>query len=232
MSMRMARIKNIPGELADDVETAMCRLSLEDTGTDRYDIPGLDRTAQILGHLDLEAQEGLDQISDEDEALSAGSDAMWWSPPTLYMNDTRLNGAAQAHRSRDPPDLAARRPDFKMRDLFAEICPAEQPRILQDELEIMQPFRVAESKRHKKKWYKLAMRLKTGACSPCHSVGLTIDWCLQQSCQFESRYSPPKEAGEFKPSPATDQYALEQEAAGIRRAIRHSNRRSYRVQRL
>lgn len=50
LALRMSRIKEIPGELVDDVEQALTS-ALADHGADRWAVPGVDRTAQILGRL-------------------------------------------------------------------------------------------------------------------------------------------------------------------------------------
>ena len=160
MSMRMARIKNIPGELADDVETAMCQ-ALEDTGTDRYDIPGLDRTAQILGRLDLEAQEGLlEQISDEDEKLSAELRRRMVVFADLGRMNDRSVQTLLKHTDRETLQISLRGADFKMRDLFFRNMSRRAAADLQDELEIMQPVPRSRVEEAQEEMVQTAMRLK------------------------------------------------------------------------
>ena len=64
--LRMAKIHSIPGDLVDDVERLMT-IALADQGDDLWLVPGLERTAKIIGQLDREKQEDLLEKIYEDE---------------------------------------------------------------------------------------------------------------------------------------------------------------------
>ncbi|MBX2801958.1 MAG: hypothetical protein KTR31_30035 [Myxococcales bacterium] len=70
VAMRMARIKRIPAQLADKVEESLLA-ALADEGAGGLDLPGIDRTAKILGRLSGEhQQEVLDGIARDEPELS------------------------------------------------------------------------------------------------------------------------------------------------------------------
>ncbi|MCA9492171.1 MAG: hypothetical protein KC621_19700, partial [Myxococcales bacterium] len=54
--VRMARIDHIPGDLADEVEEAMCA-ALEDHGVEQWAIDGIGKTAKVVGRFDRDSQE-------------------------------------------------------------------------------------------------------------------------------------------------------------------------------
>ena len=54
----MAKMDQIPGELADDVENAIT-MALEDRGAGLWDAKGVDTTARVLGRLAKNFQEPL-----------------------------------------------------------------------------------------------------------------------------------------------------------------------------
>jgi flagellar motor switch protein FliG len=68
--LRMAKIKTVPGELADEVERTL-RLALEDYGEELWEVQGIDRAAKIIGQFKPEVLEGvLDEIYAEQPDLS------------------------------------------------------------------------------------------------------------------------------------------------------------------
>jgi len=68
--LRMTKIDDIPGELADDVERSL-RDALADHGSDQYGMAGLDKTAKIIGRFDRNNQaELLEALQDEEPDLS------------------------------------------------------------------------------------------------------------------------------------------------------------------
>ena len=70
LTIRMARMKQVPGELADDIcASLMEALSQAD---DRLSVGGVDRTARVLGHLQRTDNERLlGHLAERDEALAA-----------------------------------------------------------------------------------------------------------------------------------------------------------------
>jgi len=69
LTLRMARMKQVPGELADDIcASLMQALSQAD---DRLSVGGIDRTARVLGHLQRQDNERLlAQLAERDENLA------------------------------------------------------------------------------------------------------------------------------------------------------------------
>lgn len=70
VALRMARIERVPGVLADEVEDVLLA-ALEETGVGGLVLPGVDRTAKILGRLPGEEQQAvLDGIARGEPDLS------------------------------------------------------------------------------------------------------------------------------------------------------------------
>jgi len=70
VALRMARIERVPGLLADEVEDGLLA-ALEETGVGGLVVPGIDRTAKILGRLPSDDQQAvLDGIARGEPELS------------------------------------------------------------------------------------------------------------------------------------------------------------------
>ncbi|HHO53590.1 MAG TPA: flagellar motor switch protein FliG [Deltaproteobacteria bacterium] len=70
VALRMARIERVPSQLADKVEESLIN-ALEDHSGGGFDMPGVDRTAKILGRLSGDDQQAvLDGIAEGEPELS------------------------------------------------------------------------------------------------------------------------------------------------------------------
>ncbi len=139
ISMRMATIKHIPGDMADDVEASL-RESLEDRGSDRWSIEGLDQAAQTLGRLGVEARdELLARVAKQDPALAENLRRRMVVFSDLGDLDGRSVQALLKNIDRKSMILALRGADGALRDLFLDNMSSRAASDLRDELEIMGP---------------------------------------------------------------------------------------------
>ncbi len=137
-AMRMASLKSIPGELADDVEEAL-RTALEED-LDRWKVRGVDTAAQILGRLGKERHDPiLHKVAAQDRDLSDQLRRRM----VLFSDLARLDRRAvqQVLREIEKQDLllalAGATPD--MQDFFLANLSKRAAQDLRDELEILGP---------------------------------------------------------------------------------------------
>lgn len=139
VALRMAHLKTIPGEIADDVEFGLHQ-SLKDHGRDRWKIAGIERAAAVLGRLDRAAQDPVMQrLTDKDVHLS---DTIRRRMVVFSDLSTLSSRAVQVLlKAIDRPTLllALRGPDVPMRTLLLSNMSKRAGADILDELEIMGP---------------------------------------------------------------------------------------------
>lgn len=139
ISMRMATIKHIPGDMADDVEASL-REALEDRGSDRWNIEGLDQAAQTLGRLKADARdELLARVAKQDPELAENMRRRMVVFTDLGNLDARSVQALLKNIDRKAMILALRGASPDLRDLFLDNMSSRAAADLRDELEIMGP---------------------------------------------------------------------------------------------
>ena len=137
LAVRMAKLSQIPGELADDVESAM-RKALEDEGMDRWSIKGMDRTAQVLGRLGKNLTEPLlAKLSKFDKELSETLRRRMVVFTDLKVLDFRGVQALLREVDRGDLLLALKGADDMMKELFFSNLSKRAAQDLSEEIEIM-----------------------------------------------------------------------------------------------
>ena len=138
-TVRMAMLREVPGELADDVERSL-RLALADDGADRWNVEGIDRTAQVLGRMGSELNEGLlVRLADEDDELA---DTLRRRMVVFDdLRDLDRRGVQAILKEIDKQDLllALAGASVDMKDLFLRNLSSRAAADLEEELEIMGP---------------------------------------------------------------------------------------------
>jgi len=139
IAIRMTHIEQVPGELADDVEVSL-RGALEDRGSDRWKVSGLDRTAQVLGRLGRPLQEPLlSCIAKHDRDLSETIRRRMVVFDDLSTLDNRSIQALLKNIDRSSLLVALRGADPTLRDMFLSNMSSRAASDLREELEIMGP---------------------------------------------------------------------------------------------
>jgi flagellar motor switch protein FliG len=137
LAIRMAKMDQVPGELADDVENAIT-IALEDRGSGLWDAKGIDSTARVLGRLNKEFQEPLmERITALDPELAE----LLKRRMLLFSDLGALNNKAVQSLlksvDRDTLLLAIRGADPALAELFFSNMSRRAAADLKDELEIM-----------------------------------------------------------------------------------------------
>lgn len=139
VSLRMADFDTIPGDLADDVESAL-RAALEDQGSGRWQVKGVEQTAQTLGRLGRERQEPLiERISERDAELSETLRRRMVVFSDLRTLDQRAVQAILKAIDRQTLLLGLRGADATMREVFFGNMGKRAGQDLREELEYMRP---------------------------------------------------------------------------------------------
>jgi flagellar motor switch protein FliG len=137
LAVRMAKLTQIPGELADDVESSM-REALEDEGMDRWTIKGLDRTAQVLGRLGKNLTEPLlAKLAKFDKELSETLRRRMVVFTDIMILDFRGVQALLREVDRGDLLLALKGADDAMKELFFSNLSKRAAQDLAEEIEIM-----------------------------------------------------------------------------------------------
>lgn len=137
LAMRMARMDQIPGELADDVEYAITK-ALEDRGAGLWDAKGIDMTARILGRLNKDFQEPLmERITTTDSDLADLLKRRMLLFADLISLDNKSVQSLLKSVDRDTLLIALRGADATLADLFFTNMSRRAAADLRDELEIM-----------------------------------------------------------------------------------------------
>lgn len=158
-TIRMAKLRGVPGELADDVERSL-RLALEDDGADRWSVEGIDRTAQVLGRLGTEINEGvLDRLSDDDDELADILRRRMVVFDDLADLDRRGVQAILKEIEKQDLLLALAGASPEMRDLFLRNLSSRAAADLEEELEIMGPTPKKALQTSQENIVEVAMRL-------------------------------------------------------------------------
>ena len=159
LSLRMARIEQVPGELADDVEAAL-RGALEDHGSDRWNVPGLDRTAQTLGRLGRPINEPLlGRIAKHDQELSERLRRKMVVFDDLRVLDNKSVQTLLKSIDRQSLLMALRGADTAMRDLFLSNMSGRAAEDLREELDIIGPQPKSKVDVAKEEIVQVAVRL-------------------------------------------------------------------------
>ncbi len=140
VSVRMARLDGVSAEVADDVERAV-RLALDEAGAIRWQVAGVDRTAQVLGRLARPINEPLlGRIGESDPALSDALRRRMVTFTDLGMLDDR--SIQTLLKSIERPTLlsALRGADSTMRELFLRNMSTRAASDLREEIELMAPL--------------------------------------------------------------------------------------------
>ncbi len=160
ISMRMARITNIPTEMADDVER-MLRQTLENDGSERWQIAGLDTAAQILGRLGRTVQEPLlGRIAAEDRDLSETLRRRMIRFEDLTSLDDRGIQALLKSVDRQTLLSALKNADPGLRELFLKNMSSRAAQDLREELELMSAVPRAMSRSAGEQIVQVALKLQ------------------------------------------------------------------------
>lgn len=159
LALRMAKLSQIPGELADDVETSM-RQALEDEGMDRWSIKGMDRTAQVLGRLGKNLTEPLlAKLAKFDKELSETLRRRMVIFPDLSVLDFRGVQALLREVDRGDLLLALKGADDAMKELFFSNLSKRAAQDLAEEIEIMGRTPKSQVDRAQENMVETALRL-------------------------------------------------------------------------
>jgi flagellar motor switch protein FliG len=157
-TMRMARLKRIPGELADDVIGALrAALGKQD---DQIDVGGLDRTARILGKM-ARSENGriLEAVSGDDATLA---DALRRRMIVFEDLAQLTNMAIQAvlkNVERDDLVAGLKGATAEMQDLFLANVSSRAAADIREEMEIMGPVGKAKIRQSQEKIVATALKL-------------------------------------------------------------------------
>jgi flagellar motor switch protein FliG len=138
LSLRMARIRSVPTELAEDVEEALYTALRE--GTRRWNPRGLDVAAQTVGRLQKKAQETLlDQIATTDRRLAGTLRRRMLPFEALAELDDRTLQTMLRHIGRDSLILALAGSEAPVRDRFLSNMSSRAASDMRDEIDLKRP---------------------------------------------------------------------------------------------
>lgn len=158
-AVRMARIKNVPGELADDVENAL-RKALEDDGADRWSVQGVDQAAQTLGRMGKKVNEPLlVKVATQDRDLSETLRRRMVVFSDLSALDRRAVQAMLKEIDKQDLLMALKGADVGMQDLFLENLSSRAAADIREELEIMGPTPKSVITKAQENVVEIALRL-------------------------------------------------------------------------
>jgi len=160
LAIRMARIDQIPSEMADDVERSIME-ALDDHGTDLWRVEGVDRAARVLGQLDMMEQELLlGQIADEDEDLSVQLRKRMVTFDDLGAMDSRSVQMLLRNVDRETLVVALRGASTPLRELFLGNMSKRAAQDLEEDLEIGKPVPRTRVEDAQEEIVNAAMRLR------------------------------------------------------------------------
>ncbi|MEQ1503683.1 MAG: flagellar motor switch protein FliG [Myxococcota bacterium] len=140
LSMRMAKLEGIPAAIADDIEQAI-RDALDDQSADRWNVQGIDKTAQVLGRLAKpESDPLLEKISETDPELSEVLRRRMVTFADLTVLDDRSVQALLKHVERQTLLVALRGAEPSMREMFLRNMSSRAASDLREEIELMAPL--------------------------------------------------------------------------------------------
>ena len=160
MAFRMARLKEIPGDLADDVVDAI-RQALEVEDADRWSVEGIDRAAQVLGRLGKPKNDLLlMRLAKQDRDLSDNLRKRMVTFDDLAALDDRAAQAILKEIEREDLLLALKGAPAPMRDIFLRNMSSRAAADFRDELEIMGPTPRSLVTRAQENIVEIALRLQ------------------------------------------------------------------------
>ena len=138
ITVRMARLKRIPGELADDVIVALrAALGKQD---DHLDVGGVDRTARILGRMSRNENGAiLEGVSDEDPDLADSLRRRMIVFEDLVQLTNMAIQVVLKQVDRDDMVLALKGASSQLQDLFLANVSSRAADDIREEMEIMGP---------------------------------------------------------------------------------------------
>lgn len=138
ITVRMARLKRIPGELADDVIIALrSALGKQD---DHLDVGGVDRTARILGRMSRNENGAiLEGVSDEDPDLADSLRRRMIVFEDLVQLTNMAIQVVLKQVDRDDMVLALKGASSQLQDLFLANVSSRAADDIREEMEIMGP---------------------------------------------------------------------------------------------
>lgn len=138
ITMRMARLKRIPGELADDVISALrAALGKQD---DHLDVGGIDRTARILGRMSRNDNGMiLEMVSDEDADLADALRRRMIVFDDLVALTPMAIQTVLKQVDRDDLVLGLKGANAQMQDMFLANVSKRAAEDIREEMEIMGP---------------------------------------------------------------------------------------------
>ena len=158
-AFRMARLKGIPGELADDVESAL-RVALEDDGADRWSVKGVDRAAQTLGRLGKDVHEPLLlKLANQDRDLSETLRKRMVVFEDLGSLDRRAVQAMLKEIDKQDLLMALKGATPELQELFLGNLSSRAAADIREELEIMGPTPKAVTVAAQESIVEVALRL-------------------------------------------------------------------------
>lgn len=138
--VRMARTDHVPGDLADEVEEAMCA-ALEDHGVERWSIDGISRTAKVVGRFDRDSQEDFfDDIAADAPQLSEELRKKLVVFEDLTVMDDRSIQALLTKIDREVLVIALRGANQQITDQFLRNLSSRARQDVQDEISILGPM--------------------------------------------------------------------------------------------
>lgn len=159
LSMRMARVEGIPASVADDIEHAILA-ALDESNTDRWKVPGVDRAAELLGRLPASTNEPLlDQIGETDPDLSSVLRRRMVTFKDLANMDDRSIQMVLKSVERATLVIALRGADQAMRDIFLRNLSSRAAADLAEELQLLSPQPKAEVVRAQEELVQLVRKL-------------------------------------------------------------------------
>lgn len=158
ITMRMARLKRIPGELADDVIVALRHaLGPQD---DHIDVGGVDRTARVLGRMRKSDNDRiLDLLSDVDPDLADSLRRRMFVFEDLSQLNNRGVQAILKGVERDDLLIALKAASLDLRELFLANVSSRAAADLRDEIEILGPVARNRSRESQERIVEVALQL-------------------------------------------------------------------------
>ena len=159
LTLRMARLKEIPGELSDEVEDSI-RYALEQEASDRFSIEGVDTTAQVLGQLGKPSNEKvLMRLSKLDRNLSDRLRRRMVTFDDLNGIDDRAVQSILKEVDREDLLLALKGTKGDQLEMFLRNMSSRAAADIRDELEIMGPTPKSMVDRAQENIVEVALRL-------------------------------------------------------------------------
>jgi flagellar motor switch protein FliG len=159
LSMRMARLEGVPAEIADDIEQSI-REALIDPLGDRWQVSGVDKTAQVLGRLAQDVNEPLlGRIGESDPELSQTLRRRMVTFKDLTVLDDRSVQSLLKQVDRQTLTIALRGAEPPMRELFLRNMSSRASSDLREEIELMAPLPRSEVNRAQEEIVAMVQKL-------------------------------------------------------------------------